>query len=109
VELHGGTLTASSEGIGKGSTFTILLPLGQGAALPADDAGGAPAATERRRLRVLIADDNRDASDTLAALLQAEGHTVFMAYDGNEAVAVWHAEHPDVCLLDIGMPGRTGH
>jgi signal transduction histidine kinase/CheY-like chemotaxis protein len=108
VELHGGTLTATSEGSGQGSRFTIRLPASH-ASLPGRAPGIAPTEGERRRLRVLIADDNRDASDTLAALLQAEGHAVSMAYDGNEAVALWHAERPDVCLLDIGMPGRTGH
>ena len=108
VELHGGTLSASSEGVGQGCVFTVRLPAGRRlptTTAPVDSDSGAP----RRRLRVLIADDNRDASDTLAALLQVEGHEVFMAYDGDKALALWRQEQPDVCLLDIGMPGRTGH
>jgi signal transduction histidine kinase/CheY-like chemotaxis protein len=108
VELHGGTLTGSSEGVGRGSVFTIRLPAAQ-ASLPAPADGQEPAVRERRRLRVLIADDNRDASDTLAALLEADGHELRMAYDGNEALRLWRQERPDVCLLDIGMPGRTGY
>jgi len=108
VELHGGTLSASSEGPGRGSVFSVRLPVGkrlQSPSQPSQSHEGAP----RRRLRVLIADDNRDASDTLAALLQVEGHEVHMAYDGDQALALWRRERPDVCLLDIGMPGRTGH
>ncbi len=108
VELHGGSLSATSEGLGTGSTFTVRLPASP-SLLPGPSEGVAPAGSQRQPLRVLIADDNRDASDTLAALLQADGHTVYLAYDGNEAIALWQEERPDVCLLDIGMPGRTGH
>ena len=108
VELHGGTLTASSEGPGRGSVFTVQLPAGEDASASPTPTGPT-AAPRRRRLRVLIADDNRDASDTLAALLQVQGHDVRMAYDGDQALALWREERPDVCLLDIGMPGRTGH
>jgi PAS domain S-box-containing protein len=108
IELHGGTLTATSDGPGRGSVFTVQLPPGEDTV---DHEGPADLATasERRRLRVLIADDNRDASDTLAALLQVQGHDVRLAYDGDQALALWREERPDVCLLDIGMPGRTGH
>jgi PAS domain S-box-containing protein len=108
VELHGGSMSAHSEGPGRGSVFCVRLPAGPlstASEAPMDD-GPAPGARHRH---VLIADDNRDASDTLAALLLADGHTVRLAYDGDEALALWHAHRPEICLLDIGMPGRSGH
>jgi CheY-like chemotaxis protein len=59
--------------------------------------------------RVLVADDNRDAGETLAMLLRLDGHEVHVATDGLEAVAVFERVHPDVAILDIGMPGLSGH
>lgn len=108
VELHGGSMSAHSDGPGRGSVFRVRLPASP-PRLASDDVrdDGAPPAPRRRH--VLIADDNRDASDTLAALLLAEGHTVRLAYDGDQALALWHAHQPEICLLDIGMPGRSGH
>lgn len=110
VELHGGTLTAHSEGTGRGSVFTVHLPqgnTGQPPALPAP----APVLPQpaRHPSTVLIADDNRDALDTLATLLEMDGHETHRAYDGLQALALWHAVRPDVCLLDIDMSGRTGY
>jgi CheY-like chemotaxis protein len=60
-------------------------------------------------VKVLIADDNRDASDTLAALLELEGYATCRAYDGHQALSLWQQLQPDACLLDISMPGRSGH
>jgi len=108
VELHGGSMSAHSEGPGCGSVFRVRLPASPPPPV-ADDVredGETPALRQRH---VLIADDNRDASDTLAALLLAEGHTVRLAYDGDQALALWHEHRPEICLLDIGMPGRSGH
>lgn len=110
VKLHGGTLTAHSEGPGRGSVFTVRLPLGYAGQPETEQApAAAPPPPAVQHCTILIADDNRDASDTLAMLLAIEGHETHRAYDGAQALAVWHAVRPDVCLLDIGMPGRTGY
>jgi PAS domain S-box-containing protein len=106
VELHGGRLEARSEGLGKGSEFTVRLPRGAVAALAAPPAPVAQAAGLRR---VLIADDNRDCALSLAALLRLEGHEVTVAHDGPQALESFAAACPDVALLDIGMPGLSGY
>ncbi len=110
VEMHGGTVEARSEGRGRGSEFVVRLPLpGDPPAGPAraDDDSGPAAARPRRR--VLVADDNRDAADSLAEMLRLFGHEVHAAHDGREAVeaAAWF--RPEVALLDIGMPRLNGY
>jgi CheY-like chemotaxis protein len=70
---------------------------------------GTPPAVQPTGLRVLIADDNRDAAESLAALLELEGHVVTLAFDGEEALRRFESFHPEVCLLDIGMPRRDGN
>jgi len=106
VELHGGSIEAHSEGEGRGSEFVVWLPLAPAAA----DAGATarPALLPAPR-RVLIADDNADAATTLSLLLKALGQEVHIVHDGLEALerAAWL--RPDVLLLDIGMPGLSGH
>jgi PAS domain S-box-containing protein len=114
VALHGGSVTASSPGPGQGSTFTVRLPL---AAAPALDAGadvgsGAQAGAEASSsgaLRVLVADDNVDAADTLAYLLRLAGHEVRVAYDGEEALRIGGEFMPALAFLDIGMPRMDGY
>lgn len=108
VELHGGAISAESEGIGKGSVFTVRLPILTDPALP-------PVTSEERRIRVaapprriLIADDVRDNADTLAMILRALNHTVEVAYDGAQAVAAAEQFRPDVAVLDIAMPLMNG-
>jgi PAS domain S-box-containing protein len=110
VMLHGGTVSASSPGPGLGSTFTICLPLSDvpQAAPPAGAADGGQAQGSGRLLRVLVADDNVDAADTLATLLRAKGHEVCVAYDGAAAVQAGAAFRPDLAFLDIGMPHMDG-
>jgi signal transduction histidine kinase len=109
VEMHGGRVAARSDGAGQGSTFTVTLPLHD--RLPV--AAPAPAArrdAELARSRaVLIVDDNRDAADSLALMLQTFGALVTTAYSAEEALrTVEDRGPPDVALLDIGMPGQDG-
>ena len=111
VELHGGQVSASSAGLGHGSSFTVHLPLPQ--ALPNDLAtkpSALPSATAAAVLRrVLIADDNRDAAEMLASLLQARGHQTMVVFDGFAALKAAGEFHPAVAVLDIGMPGLDGY
>lgn len=109
AELHGGSATAASPGAGLGSTFSVRLPLlqeeAQASAVPAapdSDASGP-------HFRVLVVDDNVDAADTLAAVLDMMGHATQVAHDGAQALAVAPQFLPDVIFLDIGLPGMNGY
>lgn len=109
VELHGGTVTAQSGGPGTGSSFTITLPRA-----PAPPVPLVPIATRARpeappSRRVLVVDDNVDAAETMAALLEIDGHTVAIAHNGAEAIRVAGEFRPDVAFLDIGMPDISGY
>ncbi|HET7670099.1 MAG TPA: PAS domain-containing protein [Burkholderiales bacterium] len=106
VALHGGSVGAQSDGAGKGSRFTVRLPSIEAAVAP--PAPAAPASGEAC-VRVLVADDNRDAADSLARLLGAYGHEVRVAYDGLSAIQLFDQFAPDVAVLDIGMPGADGY
>ncbi|HXD22621.1 MAG TPA: ATP-binding protein, partial [Gemmatimonadaceae bacterium] len=106
VELHGGTIEASSDGPGQGSTLTIRLRAGGDDPLPAESAPRTFALPRSRR--VLIADDNRDSADTLAAMLEMVGHDVRVCYDGVNALTQAELFRPEVMLLDIGMPVLNG-
>jgi two-component system CheB/CheR fusion protein len=114
VELHGGSVEAHSDGPGTGSEFVVRLPVLKTAdrRSPGADGGGAighrPPTTGSRK-RVLVADDNTDAADSLAQLLRERGHEVAVAYDGLAALHRAEAFRPDVAVLDLGMPGLTGH
>ncbi len=109
VELHGGTVSAHSGGVGQGSQFVVRLPLGNPA--DAEERGEAPLppAAEAKSLRLLVADDNRDSAATCAALLQASGHEVTVAHTGGEALDLACRLEPDALLLDIGMPELNGY
>jgi signal transduction histidine kinase len=110
VELHGGTVSATSDGLNCGSEFTVRLPLVSDADAVVLVPPPEPAAISNgQTLRVLVADDNQDALESLALLLEMSGHEVRKASDGAETlqtVAVWR---PDVALLDIGMPILDGY
>lgn len=112
VELHGGQIEARSAGMGSGSEFSVRLPrssvgLSEGVAqIPVSEAGKAPP-VERRR--VLVADDNRDAAESMGLLLEYAGHQVWRAFSGTEALAVALRERPEFLILDIGMPGLSGY
>jgi PAS domain S-box-containing protein len=108
VELHGGTVTAHSEGAGKGSEFVVRLPAIDA---PSRDAGRELAATNGQlpRRKILVVDDNEDAAESLAALLAISGHETRMAHDGLAALEQASQFQPDVIFLDIGMPTLDGH
>lgn len=108
IALHGGTVTAHSEGVGRGSEFVIRLPSDSAKKAPAppprdSDDGDAP------RLRVLVVDDNRDAAESLAILLELWGHEVKRVYDGSRALDTSVGYRPQVIFLDIGLPGMDGY
>jgi PAS domain S-box-containing protein len=108
VELHGGTVGCSSPGPGKGSTFVITLPLLQ-QAVPAPLPQAQPPAAQGGALNVLVVDDNVDAAETLGLLLAAHGHEVVVEHEPLRALERARRSAPDVCLLDIGLPGMDGH
>jgi CheY-like chemotaxis protein/two-component sensor histidine kinase len=108
VELHGGTVSATSAGINRGSEFTVRLPLSSSVA-PVESEHEMIAAAPPRNLRVLVADDNQDALESLALLLQVCGYEARKAADGAETLQAVSAWRPDVVLLDIGMPILDGY
>lgn len=109
IELHGGSIEASSAGLGCGSEFTVCLPRRIAAGKLQTPVPRAAAPRPARPRRILIADDNRDSAETLAALLRMEGHEVTSVHDGPVALSAFAELRPDVALLDIGMPGLTGY
>ncbi len=109
VRMHGGSVQAESEGIGRGARFTVRLPLLVAGTEPAPGAGAPELPATAQPLRVLVVDDNHDAADSLALLVEAGGHQVRTAYNGVEALRLVPEFHPRWVLLDIGMPGMDGH
>ncbi|HYN41158.1 MAG TPA: response regulator, partial [Thermoanaerobaculia bacterium] len=107
AELHGGSLTAASPGPGKGSTFTLRLPVEVRSVAPSETLPPvlAPPVTPRR---ILVVDDNVDAALTLAELLGLDGHEAHVAHDGPSAVEAARRLFPDIAILDIGLPGFSG-
>ena len=110
VTMHGGRVEAHSDGPGRGSTFTVMLPLMTASSEPVH-VTAAPLGMQRsaRPLRLLVVDDNLDAAELLAELLMAAGHEVETANDGKEALAAIERSVPEVVLLDIGLPGMDGY
>jgi signal transduction histidine kinase/ActR/RegA family two-component response regulator len=115
VRLHGGRIEAHSDGLGHGSRFTVHLPVATQAPpaqAPASGGRGAvpapPPAVPVKGSRVLIADDNADAAQTLAEWLRLSGYEVRVVYDGEQAVAAFQRFCPQAALLDLGMPGLSG-
>ena len=97
VELHGGTVACVSDGLGRGSTFTVSLPL-QGGQAPAPD----------KAFKVLVVDDNPDIAQMMSLYFDAAGRQVTVAHSAQEALAQARTDPPDVCLLDIGLPDMDG-
>ncbi|MFL6633843.1 MAG: ATP-binding protein [Massilia sp.] len=111
TELHGGTISCSSEGKGKGSRFTVRLPRHHVAAGTAINGSGDVREVPRskRALRILVVDDNEDAAQMLALYLETMGHRVFIEHSSLLAIARARMEKPDVCILDIGLPEMDGN
>ena len=110
VALHGGTVEARSEGPGRGAQFIVRLPLaGFAERTGAREAPREGFAAPAPGFRILVADDNKDAADSLQRLLAHAGYDVRVAYDGETALAVGRSFAPRVAVLDIGMPGLTGY
>jgi PAS domain S-box-containing protein len=109
VEMHGGEIGAHSDGAGRGSEFTVRLPLTRDVPV-AERVAAADAPTRAGPVwRVLIADDLADSADTLALLFEETGHDVRVAYDGEQALAIGESFRPDIALLDLGMPKLNGY
>jgi len=108
VEMHGGSIRASSEGLGRGSTFVISLPLlavDAAAIRSAPEEAVVPACVEAR---VLVVDDNADTAEILAVMLKAHGLTARAAHDGRSVLALAEEFRPDVAVLDLGLPDISG-
>src|SRR4029453_17335970 len=111
VELHGGTVSAHSAGLGKGSEFVVRLPVQR------DQPRGAPqiasiqprAESDSISRRVLVTDDHVDGAETLAILLRLVGHDVRVAHSGHDALEIAAVFRPEVVFLDVGMPGMDGY
>jgi two-component system CheB/CheR fusion protein len=104
VELHGGSVSAETEGLGRGSRFVVTLPVEPEQASDAQPADAEDELASARR-RVLIVEDNEDAAESMQLLLQIEGHEAAIARTGREAVSVACEERPDIVLCDVGLPG----
>lgn len=109
VELHGGTITAHSEGLGLGSEFLVRLPILTAQSLVRDPLPPPVHAVLPGRHRILLVDDNRDSVESLALLLTLTGYETSTALDGVEAVEKARSYRPDVILLDIGLPRMNGY
>src|SRR5205814_1732660 len=109
VEMHGGTVSARSDGPGKGSELVVRLPLAAAAADPVDARAPALAPAGNALTRVLVVDDNVDAADGLGALLEMLGAEVRVVHDGEGALAALASYQPAVVFLDIGMPSMDGY
>lgn len=109
VELHGGTVTAASDGPDTGSTFTVRLPRSDHPPLQHSDSDRRVKNDERARIfRIVVVDDNADSRSTLQALLELEGHSVTTAADGPEGIREITASHPEIAIIDIGLPEVDG-
>jgi CheY-like chemotaxis protein len=108
IELHGGSIEAHSDGEGQGSQFIVRLPLIESPTRSPEPNAPLPGSSPAPR-RVLIVDDNTDAADSLAMLVDMWGNETLLARNGREAIEVAERHRPDVVLLDIGLPGLNGY
>ncbi len=110
VELHGGHVEVRSDGPNRGSEFLIVLPrtLTRVLSLPATKPTGVAVSISEPR-RILLADDSQDGARSLGMLLESYGHKVFLAHNGPDALVTYEEHRPQICILDIGMPGLNGY
>ena len=106
VTLHGGTVSAHSEGVGKGATFAVRLPIERADDLEAP-APAPPASRDARR--VLVVEDNVDAAESMREALELNQHEVALAFTGREALTKARTFHPDLVVCDLGLPEMTGY
>jgi PAS domain S-box-containing protein len=109
VEMHNGSVQVHSEGLGRGSEFTIRLPVAAATARPSSPPAVREPIPPSVGRRILIVDDSEDGAESLAMLLQLEGHHTFKAHDGQEAIEAAERLRPDAVLLDIGLPIMNGY
>jgi CheY-like chemotaxis protein len=115
LEMHGGTISAHSEGKGRGSEFVFLLPVARDQSPAPKNLDQQPEVAEQsadtplKRPRILVVDDNKDSAATCQLLLAMEHYEVRTAFDGESAIAAALEFQPDTCLLDIGLPDITGY
>ncbi len=105
IEMHGGEVSAHSEGLGRGAAFTIRLPLVE---QPTPETASVVADRATRK-RVLVVDDNSDAARTLGMMLELDGHEVTCTFSGESALQAAAGAPFDIVLLDIGLPGMDGY
>jgi PAS domain S-box-containing protein len=105
IEMQGGHVSGASDGVGHGATFTIHLPLARDEAAPRE----AVLEESKARWRILVVDDNNDAADSMAALLEVDGHQVKAVYTAEAGLAEVELLKPDLVLLDIGLPRISGY
>jgi len=109
VEMHGGTVRAQSDGEAAGTRLVVRLPRRAASLIEQPRAEAVETPANARKLRILVADDNRDTAQTLAIMLRFEGHDVRTAYDGLEVLATGDMFQPELVFLDIGMPVLDGY
>jgi signal transduction histidine kinase len=109
VELHGGSVRATSDGPGRGSMFTVSLPLPGRALREPAAAGSAARSGPSTRIRILVVEDNRDGAETLTMLLRTMGHEVRVVLDGGAAIDAAASFRPELVLLDLGLPTLDGY
>jgi signal transduction histidine kinase/ActR/RegA family two-component response regulator len=109
AEMHGGSITADSQGLGQGSTFTVRLPISREAPTNGHATKQAAIASPLPPQKILVVDDNRDTATACARLLKGLGHDVQTAYEGKTALEVARSFRPRTIFLDIGLPGMNGY
>ena len=116
AELHGGKVHAESSGLGLGSSFSLRVPALSQTALLTNSAQGskpialsAPTSNVMPKHRILVVDDNQDAAESLATVLQLDGHQTHVVYDGSTSFEAVESFNPNVVVLDIGLPGIDGY